>query len=225
MLDIVGKTMLERVVRRVQKVRSIDRVVVATTTNAADDVVATAARSCGAEVTRGNEEDVLSRFRQAAEEFDAATCVRICADSPLIDPSVCDLAVEAFRRAEPGVDYASNKLAPSFPLGLDVEVFSRAALERASDEATESFERSHVTVYIRQNPHLFRLLPVVSDRNYHSVRWTVDTLDDLRLVRTIFERLGGGDDFSWMDVVDLIEREPELGQINAHIRARSIIEG
>lgn len=225
LLDIVGQTMLERVVRRVQKARTIDRVVVATTTSSADDVVADAAASYGAEVTRGSEDDVLSRFRQAAEEFDAATCVRISADSPLIDPSVCDLAVKAFQSAEPAVDYASNKLDPSFPLGLDVEVFSRAALERAFDEATETFQRSHVTVYIYQNPHLFRLLPVVAEMDYHSLRWTVDTLEDLELVRIVFERLGGGNEFSWRDVVQLIEREPELAGINSHVRARGITEG
>lgn len=225
MLDIAGQPMLERVVRRLGRARALDTIVVATSTHSLDDVVADAAASLGLGVTRGSEEDVLGRFHQAAREFDADVCVRVSADSPLIDPDVCDLAVEAFHRAGPPVDYASNKLDPSFPLGLDVEVFSREALDRAARDASELFERSHVTVYMYQHPELFSLLPVTTGRNLHSWRWTVDTAEDMAFVREVFSRLDGRNDFSWLDVVRLIEAEPGLAAINSGIVPRMLEEG
>jgi spore coat polysaccharide biosynthesis protein SpsF len=215
LLDIEGQTMLERVVRRVQRARRIDRVVVATTTEGTDDAVVSAASALGVDVTRGSENDVLDRFRQAAIDSGAGSIVRICADSPFVDPEVCDLVVRSFLDADPPVDYASNKLDPSFPLGLDVEAFSRHALERAAREAHEPFERSHVTMYMYQNPDRFRLLPVIAGRDLHSWRWTVDTPADLAFARAVFQRLYGVNDFSWRDVVALIEREPELAELNS----------
>jgi spore coat polysaccharide biosynthesis protein SpsF len=123
------------------------------------------------------------------------------------------------------VDYASNKLEPSFPLGLDVEIFSRDALERAWSSATESFERAHVTYYMYSNPSEFTLLPLTTAPDRHDWRWTVDTPEDLELIRTIFRRMRGSNDFSWMDVVSLIEREPDIARINAHISAKPVTEG
>src|SRR5678816_3469510 len=129
LLDIEGQTMLERVVRRIQRSSSIDDVVIATTDRPADVVVAGEAEKIGVKVVRGDEDDVLDRFRQAAIESGAATIVRVSADSPLVDPEVIDMVVDAFLSHD--VDYASNKLEPTFPLGLDVEAFSRDALESA----------------------------------------------------------------------------------------------
>jgi len=225
LLEIEGQTMLERVVRRVQQSRLITMVVVATTKDPADDEVANAASGIGADVTRGSETDVLDRYHQAAEEFNAHVVVRISADSPFIDPTVIDQAIEAYLSARPAVDYASNKLSPSFPLGLDVEVFSRDALDRSWREATESFQRAHVTVYIHQNPLLFRLLPVVTERDLHSMRWTVDTPEDIDFARQVFKRLGGRNEFSWLDVVNIVEREPALAVINSHLRPKHVTEG
>ncbi|MEO8192532.1 MAG: glycosyltransferase family protein [Gemmatimonadales bacterium] len=225
LLDIAGQSMLERVVRRVQRSQSIDQVVVATSINPADDRIAASAELLGVLATRGSEDDVLGRFADAAELLRADVCVRVSADSPFIDPEVCSLVVSRFKSANPPVDYTSNKLQPSFPLGLDVEAFSREALERAAREAREPFERSHVTVYMYQNPGRFTLLSVMSDRDLHAWRWTVDTPEDLEFARAIFERLGGGNDFSWRDVVALIEREPELAEINRHVTGRPISAG
>ena len=223
--DIAGQSMLARVIGRVSQSRLITQVVVATTTSSADDATAAAAAELGVGVARGSEDDVLDRFHAAAESFGADTVVRVCADSPFFDPAVCDQAIDAFRSADPAVDYASNKLQPSFPLGLDVEVFSRDALERAWQESTEAFERSHVTVYMYQNPRLFRLLPVTADRDLHSMRWTVDTPEDLEFARHVFERLGGRSDFGWLDIVALIEREPELAAINSRLMPKHVTEG
>lgn len=223
LLDIEGQTMLERVVRRVQLATAIDSVVLATTTEEADEATATAGDELGIQVIRGSEDDVLDRFRQAAIETDAETIVRVSADSPLIDPEVTNMVVDAYLSSD--ADYASNKLQPSFPLGLDVEAFSRDALESVWDTAKEPYERAHVTVAMYSGGSPLKLLPVTTTPNRHSWRWTVDTVQDLRFAREIFKRFGGGNGFSWREVAELIEREPALADINGHLRPKDVTAG
>ena len=225
LLDIEGQSMLERVVRRVQQSRLVSKVVVATSTNPADQAIAEAAKMLGVGVCRGSEDDVLDRFHDAADSYEADVIVRVSADSPFVDPAVTDEAIERYLSAEPPVDYASNKLSPTFPLGLDVEVFSREALERTWRETTESFQRAHVTFYMYENPSRFRQLSVTNERNLHSMRWTVDNPEDLEFARQIFKRLEGRNEFSWLDVVKIVEAEPELADINSHLRPKHVTEG
>ena len=227
LLDIAGETMLARVVSRVGRSRLIDEVVVATTTSPADDAVVAECERIGVRSVRGSEDDVLGRYLDAARASQADVIVRVSADSPFVDPEVCDLVVATFLGADPQVDYASNKLEASFPLGLDAEAFSFDALERAARDAVEPYERSHVTVHMYANLERYSLLAVRSEsgRNLHSWRWTVDTPEDLLFARTLYERLGGRDDFSWRDVVALIDSEPELASINSHILVKPIREG
>jgi spore coat polysaccharide biosynthesis protein SpsF (cytidylyltransferase family) len=221
--DIEGQSMLERVIRRVQMAKKLDETVLATTDRPADDVTAAKGEELGVRVVRGSEDDVLDRYRQAAIEARADHIVRVSADSPFVDAQLIDQTVDVYTRA--GSDYASNKLHPSFPLGLDVEIFSRAALERAWKEAKEPFERSHVTYYMYSNPSRFSLVPVTTKPDRHTWRWTVDTPDDLEFARTVFEKLGSSNDFSWKDVVLLLTSEPDIANINSHITAKPVTEG
>lgn len=225
LLDIAGQSMLERVVRRVQRSSLIDEVVVATSTAGADDAVVTECEALGVAVTRGSEEDVLDRFRDAAIAHGAAICVRACADSPLIDPDVCDLVVATLRDSRPAADYASNKIEPSYPLGLDVEAFTFDALERAWHRTHDAYDRAHVTVDMYRSPAVYRLLAVRGEVDRHNWRWTVDTSDDLEFVRQVVTRFGGSNTFAYDDVVRLIENEPHLARINAHVRAKEVAEG
>jgi spore coat polysaccharide biosynthesis protein SpsF (cytidylyltransferase family) len=225
LLDIAGQTMLSRVVMRLRQSKLIDEVVVATTTNPIDQAILDESARLGVRVTRGSEEDVLGRYVEAAEFTDADVIVRVSADSPFVDPEVTDAVVFAFVSADPPVDYASNKLLPSFPLGLDVEAFSRDALVRAANNAAEPYERAHVTVYMYSKLEDFTLLPVAGERNLHSMRWTVDTPADLEFARAVFDRLGRRNDFSWKDVVSLIEKEPSLAELNSHVVAKAITAG
>ena len=221
--DLEGLSMLERVIRRVQMAKKIDETVLATTDRPGDDVTAKKGEELGIRVVRGSEDDVLDRYRQAAIESSADHIVRVSADSPFVDAEVIDQMIEVYSQG--GWDYVSNKLHPSFPLGLDAEIFSRAALERTWTEAKETFERSHVTYYMYSNPSTFSLAAVTTTPNRHTWRWTVDTPADLEFARAIFKKLGGSNDFSWNDVVALITREPELAEINSHITAKPVTEG
>jgi len=216
---------LERVVRRVGRCKRGDQVVVATSVSSADDRLVTKCEQIAVPVFRGSELDVLDRFRGAARAFQADVCVRITADCPLIDPEVTDYIIERFWQANPAVDYASNKIPQSYPRGLDTEVFTIAALERAWQNASLSYERSHVTLYIYEHPEQFKLLGITSDVDRAGWRWTVDTPEDLEFVRAVYERLGPDDQFSWRDVLTLLDREPALRDINSHVRQKPAREG
>lgn len=214
--DIGGRPMLWHVVGRLRRSRGIDAVAVATSTGPADDPIAAFCRDAEVSCVRGSEQDVLDRYRQAARELDAATVVRITADCPLLDPAVVDRVVAAFAAGE--YDYACNVLRPTYPDGLDVEVFSRTALERAWREANRPAEREHVTVYLRASGR-FRVAPNVAcepDLSGQSLRWTVDSAADLAFVRAVYAALGAnGAPFGLPEVLRLLEEHPEMSEINA----------
>jgi spore coat polysaccharide biosynthesis protein SpsF len=216
LLDVGGASMLARTVRRLQRARLLDAVVVATSTKAEDDTVERAAREIGVMVCRGSESDVLARYAQAAREVRAEVIVRVTSDCPLIDPDVVDFVVAAFRASCPPADYASNTQQRTYPRGLDVEVLSAAALARANRDAHTETQREHVTPYVYQNPAMFRLVSVTNDRDLGRYRFTVDTAEDLAFVRAVYARLDG-DAFGWRDVVRLLDVEPHLADINRDV--------
>jgi len=223
LMDIAGQPMLAHVVERSLRARTLDGLVIATTKNPVDEAIVTEARRLGVPAFRGSEEDVLDRYYRAAKEHDASVIVRITADCPLIDPTVVDFVVEAFRKTSP--DYASNILERTFPQGLDTEVVKLEALERAWREASKAYQRAHVTPYIYEHPERFRLYSVRNAEDLSSHRWTVDTKEDLEFVREVYSRLGSGGRFGWRDVLDLIRHEPELESINRHVRQKTLEEG
>lgn len=213
--DLGGRTMLARVVRRTRRSAALDEVVVATSTSVQDDPIVAECRRLGIGCFRGSEADVLDRYFRAAEACRAGTVVRITSDCPLIDWGVIDRVVSAFQQHQP--DYASNTLVRTYPRGLDTEVVALEALARAWSEAREPYQRVHVTPYLYQHPELFRPLPVTGEQDASGSRWTVDTAEDLQFVRTVYERFGGTDRFSWQDAWTLVAREPELAEINARV--------
>jgi len=225
LMNIAGQTMLERVVRRTQRCAGLDDIVVATSTLTIDDSIAAECGKMNVPVFRGSDSDVLDRFTKAAMAHAADICVRITSDCPLIDPEVSGFIIGRFIEANPPVDYASNKIPQSYPRGLDTEVFTRDALERAWRNAAHPYQRSHVTIYIYENPGRFRLLSITSDVDRHDWRWTVDTLEDLEFVRKVYERLGKDGNFSWHDVLALLEREPMLCDINRQVAQKPVMEG
>ncbi len=226
LLDIAGQPMLVHVVERTRRAKSVDQVVVATTIDPADDAIEALCRSRGYPVFRGSLHDVLDRFYQAALAYQAQTVVRITADCPLIDPDLIDETVAAFYRER--VDFACNRLPPPFhrtyPIGLDVEVVSFDALERAWKEATAGHDREHVLPYLYEVPGRFRIYQLNYARDLGSLRWTVDTPPDLDLVRSIFAHFAGRDHFSWLDTLDFVERNPDLAALNANVQHKTYLD-
>lgn len=211
--DIAGEPMLARVVARVAAAKKIDAIVVATSNAAADDRVAEFCAAKGIAVHRGSESDVLDRYYQAAKSYGAAIIVRITADCPLADPQVIDEVVAAYLTDD--CDYATNTIVSTYPDGLDVEVFSFAALESAWRDARRASDREHVTPYLRSSGR-FRLRNVESSLGaaMHRQRWTVDEARDLEFVRAIYARLPSKSEFGWRDVLKLLDGEPALAKIN-----------
>jgi len=226
LLDIAGKPMLAHVVERARRAKTVDQVVVATTTQPEDDAVEEYCRLNAIAVSRGSLQDVLDRFYQAALVFHADTVVRLTADCPLLDAQVLDHTVEEFLRT--GVDFGCNRLPPplkrTYPIGLDVEVCTFQALERAWKEAKEPHEREHVMPYLYDTPGRFKILRVDYEKDFGDMRWTVDTHEDLELVRQVFARLAQTPDFTWLDVVDLFEREPQLALINSQVKHKTYLD-
>jgi len=217
LLDLAGEPMLARVVNRIQRAKTPEEVVVATTVNPADAAIVRLCGERGWPCFRGSEEDVLDRYYQAARRFGGDAVVRITSDCPLIDAGIVDRVVQKFLDRQPEVDYASNTLPPrTFPRGLDVEVMSLTALERAWREDDSLAWREHVTPYIYRHPEEFKLHPVANDVDYSYMRWTVDTAEDLGFVRKIYEHFGN-DRFSWRDVLRVLEEHPEWVEINWYV--------
>jgi len=217
--DIGGKPMLAWVAQRAVRARGVDQVIVATTSDPADDPVEQTCAALGLACHRGSVYDVLDRYYTAAQAAGAQVIVRLTADCPLIDPALIDQVLEAFHAS--GADFAANRLPPpwkrTFPIGLDVEVCSFAALERAWREATEKYEREHVMPYLYDQPGRFGVKVVDNDPDYGHLRWTVDTPADLEFVRRVVALLGR-DDFGWLDVLAVVQAHPDLGEINAGVR-------
>jgi spore coat polysaccharide biosynthesis protein SpsF len=214
LMDIAGRPMLARVVARVAAARRVDQVVVATSDDPSDDPLAAWCDGQGVPFHRGPLADVLARFVGAATQDEADIVVRITADCPLIDPALIDAVIE-FRAAR-GADYASNVLSRRFPRGLDVEAFTAAALARADREGREPHHREHVTPYLYEQPGRFRTVGLSTAGDHSRHRWTVDTPEDLALVRAVYDRLA--DPMAgWRAVLAAATRAPDLSGLNAHI--------
>ncbi|HXY04547.1 MAG TPA: glycosyltransferase family protein [Terriglobales bacterium] len=220
LMDLAGETVLQRVVRRLGRAALVNQVVVATSLSPMDDAVVSECNRLGVDHFRGSEADVLDRYYHCAQAFAASRVVRITADCPVIDPALVDLTIRSF--GEKFCDYASNALVPGYPRGLDVEVFTLAALTRAWSEARKPYEREHVTPYLYEHPKLFRSVSVNAKRDYGDLRWTLDTVEDLECLRAIYERLGGRNDFCWEDVLQIVQREPQLASMNSHVLQKAV---
>ena len=237
--------MISWVFERVRRSGWVDDVVLATTTDHSDDPVAAYCHSIGYAHTRGSLGDVLDRYYQTALSHQAEIIVRVTGDCPLIDPDLIDDVIGVFLGEPPRIakrleiseadnsgarqssypfDFAANRLPPPFkrtyPIGLDVEVCSFQALERAWWEAKQVFEREHVMPYLYSQPGRFRFVQLQHEPDYGNLRWTVDTSQDLAFTREIFKPLPDPLTSSWLDVLQIIHNDPSLTELNAQVEAR-----
>lgn len=219
-----GRTLLDWHIQRVKRARYIDKVVVATTTQAADDAICAEAERLGAAVFRGAEDDVLARYVGAARSVDARIVVRVTSDCPLIDPAVIDDTVRTFLEAKPPADYASNRMPQTYPRGMDTEVLSRDTLEEADREARDAPDREHVTLFVWRQPQRYRLVNAPYCRDVSQHRWTVDTPEDFALIERILEGVAPSmPDFTLEDCLSYLARHPELERINRHIEQKKVL--
>jgi glutamate-1-semialdehyde 2,1-aminomutase/spore coat polysaccharide biosynthesis protein SpsF len=215
LVEIAGEPMLGHVVDRATLIRGVDEVIVATTENPADDAIVHFATGKGLQVHRGSEDDVLDRFYKTTKCFNISVIIRVTPDCPLLDPKVSGCILDRFLQANGNLDYVCNTEPRTFPDGLDTEVFSIDALERAWHEARLPSEREHVTPYMWKNPDKFRIANICYKRDLSAMRWTVDEPSDLEFVRAIFARVGMKNrSFAMEEILELLESEPHLIEIN-----------
>jgi len=220
---VVGKPLLELLIERLRQAVTLDTIVVATTTNATDDVIAELAERIGVGCYRGSEDDVLDRVLEAARSVSASTIVEVTGDCPLMDPQVVDRVVRTLY--ERGCDYASNILERTFPRGLDVQAFKTSVLERVAELTQDPVDHEHVSLYIYEHPELFSLASVVSGlpARHADLRLTVDTVDDLSVISAVFEELyPRNPSFGLRDIVDMADRRPDVLAQNASVSQKPV---
>ena len=211
---ILGKPMLSHQLARIKRSKMIDKLIVATSTDHSDDSLVDLCADEEVTCYRGDLNDVLSRFYHAALPYSPKYVVRLTGDCPLTDPEIIDRLIVFFLAGD--YDYCSNCLDPTFPDGLDAEIFSFSCLELAWKEATLPSQREHVTPYINQQPNMFRLACMKSDRNLAYLRWTVDELVDFEFVTRVYETLYPvKPEFSTDDILMLLRDNPMLQEINS----------
>ena len=214
--DLGGKPVLQWVVDAAAAIPGTDRVIVATSTAAADDVIADWCAAHRVQVFRGHEDDVLDRFAGASRLVDADVVIRVTADCPFLDPIEAGKVVDQVTAG--GFDYASNNDPPTYPDGLDCEAFTRAALEGAAARARRPSEREHVTLYMRDPAGGFRIGGVRCPLgDLSGERWTLDTPSDLAFLRAVAGGLPAGRPPRLNEVLSVLDREPDLRRLNGGI--------
>ena len=209
------KTVLHFVIKQLQNCKLVDKIIVATTTLEDDNQIANFSKYLGIDSFRGSSDNVLDRYYQCAKEYSVSTIVRIPSDKPLIDPEIVDNVVSVFRNNL--YDYITNFLSnPTFPSGTEVEVFSINALKKAWKKAKLPSEKEHVTPYFANHEDEFKITHIENSENLSHLRWAVDRIEDLKLVRKIVSKIKKRP-ILMKDIVELFSKEPELVEINKNV--------
>ena len=214
MKPIGGIPMIELLLSRLSMAKELDQIIVATSVDVRNQPLVEHVQKLGYACEQGSENDVLERFVQAARKHKADVVVRITGDCPLVDPELVNDVVRRFKAA--GVDYFSNINPPTYPDGLDIEVCSFNVLEQASQEAGKPFDREHVTPYLRE-PGRFKTASMQHIEDLSALRWTVDEPADFTVIEKVFQYLHPRTDFSWLEVLNLQQQQPDIFNINQHL--------
>ncbi|MGL5059960.1 MAG: aminotransferase class III-fold pyridoxal phosphate-dependent enzyme, partial [Microcoleus sp.] len=214
MRPILGIPMIELLLDRLSQSKLLDRIILATSQDTRNQALADRVRGLGYEVYQGSEDDVLDRYYQAATAHKAETVIRITGDCPLVDAEIVDRAIAKFQTSN--ADYLSNVTPPTYPDGLDVEVFTFKALTRAWQEARQPREREHVTTYILESGK-FQILDIAHTENLSGKRWTVDEAEDFEVIENVFKHFAPRRNFSWLEVLALQNDRPEYFTANQHL--------
>ena len=223
MREIVGKPMLELLIERLKRARKVDEIVVATTTEPEDKVITELAERIGVKWFRGSAGDVLDRVLQAAKFYRADIIVEMTGDNPLLDPALVDEAINIYLNGS--YDYVSNAIKETYPDGLNVQVFSVKVLDEVARLTNDPADRENVSLYIYEHPDKYQLYNIEAPPEYYhpEYRWTVDTEEDLQLMKAIYESLYyENPNFSTKDIMELLKQKPDLCKINTHIKQKPV---
>jgi spore coat polysaccharide biosynthesis protein SpsF len=209
------QTVLEHVIKQLSFSKSIDKIIVATTQLKQDDVIENIVKNLGIDVFRGDSLDVLNRYYQCAKKFSLKNIVRITSDCPLIDPYIVDKVIKKYETGK--FDFVTNTLVRTFPIGMDVEIFSFDTLRKVSNNATLLSEREHVTPFIRNKKMYFTIGNIKSIKDHSKIRITLDRKEDFVLIKKIINKFEKKP-ILIQDIINLFEQQPELIKINENIK-------
>ncbi|MBI2125163.1 glycosyltransferase family protein [Candidatus Woesearchaeota archaeon] len=214
LMDVEGRPLLYRLIMRLKQCKLLDKIVVATSVEKDDLPIVSFCRENNIPYFTGSKDDVLDRFYQTAKQFNIDVVVRITGDCPLIDPEVTDKVIQYYADNQETFDYISNGRPPTYPDGLDTEVFSFQTLEKLWKTATKKYHKEHVTALVSEDAS-FQIGNVENDKDLSHLRWIVDYKEDLEFVREVYRRLySSGKVFGKNEILQLLEQEPQLQQIN-----------
>lgn len=217
MSPVLGEPMIWRQIERIRRARTLDKLVVATSSAASDDALAGFLLGRGVSVYRGAHFDGLECFSTCASAWSPSHAVRLTADCPLTDPQIVDQAVRL--ALETGADYVSNCVNPTYPGGLEVEVMTAEAVLAAAAAAHDPADREQVTPYVRRDPDRFSQAHLTRYLDLSGLRWTVDRPEDFAFVRAVFQRFHATDPgFGLADILELLDERPDLAQLASRER-------
>ncbi|WP_252231541.1 glycosyltransferase family protein [Clostridium sp. ZBS15] len=221
--EICGKTVLEHDVNRLKLVPNIDEIVIATTVESQDDKILYEANRLGVKYFRGSENDVLSRYYFAAKENNADIVIRVTSDCPCLDYKILKDMIDMYLDKSNDIDYISNTIDRTYPRGYDVEIFSFDALEKVYNNAKKDYEREHVTPYLYDLNNKFRILSYKNSKDYSKYRVTLDTEEDLQVIKAIYEALFEENGYFLLeDVVNFLNKNPQIVSINENIEQKKL---
>jgi len=221
LMEINGKPLIEILLNRLSKSNKIQKIIIATSIDKNNDPLVEKVNKIGFEVYRGSEENVLKRYFEAASLFKARAVVRITGDCPIIDPQIVDKVINLYEKNN--IDYASNINPPTYPDGLDVEVFSFESLEEAYLKAKNKEEMEHVTPYLRNNPEL-KQKNLINNIDFSSERWTVDKIEDFEVIKNIINHYKINTDFTWEEIINLKKSHPDYFKSNKNFKRSNLFK-
>lgn len=213
--SIERKPMIWHVVNRLKKVNGVDQIILATTRKKEDEKLIQIANDCDVRIFQGKANDVLDRYYNCAIKFNADPIIRITADCPLIDYDIINKMLKIFELNK--FDYVCNNFPPTFPDGLDVEIFSFKSLKKSFEKAKLRSEREHVTPFIRKNENNFKVHNYKNKKDLSKYRFTVDEKEDLKFIRKIFTKFQPQTNIILKDILKILDENPELLKINNKI--------
>lgn len=221
LLKIKDKPVLYYVIERLKLCAELNNIIISTTTSKRDDIIEQFCVKNKIDFFRGSENDVLSRYYYTALKYKADVIVRVTSDCPLIDPDITNNTI--LNHKNNNADYTSNTIIRSFPRGFDVEVFNFNILKKAFFNADKTYQREHVTPYIKENPEIFKLknIEAIGLLNRPDIRITLDTKEDFNLINNVisyFEKI----DFTAEEIINYLNKHKELLEINKNIKQKEI---
>ena len=213
LMPLVGMPMLFRQIERIRQSKLIDKLIVATTIDESDDIVASLCKENGVLFYRGSVENVLERYYTIAKLYEPDNIIRLTGDCPLMDPDIIDRVVQCHLTNKN--DFTSNVITPTYPDGLDIEVFTMETLEKMYHDAKRPSLKEHVTLYVHENPTKFKMQNVEHIENLSQLRWTVDEIEDYEFVYRVYQGLYQLNPFfTFYDILNFLNENPEIQKIN-----------